>query len=717
MKILRILDVDLPINDENISFTIPARTEMVIPLKVVNPEIREGLIPRCKIPEGVYLSNAITRVHSNNVCLATIANTNNRSFTYHISKVQLEPVEINSIQYASEFVTPPNHNTHSIATDRIASVLQNLRTEHLNEEEKSSIFDICTSFSDIFHLPSDKLTVTDAISHSIQTTSDKPIHSRLYRYPEIHKKEVDSQITKMLNEGIIKPSTSPWSSPLWVVPKKLDASGEKKWRLVVDYRNLNQITIGDSFPLPNIEEILNQIGHSQYFTVLDLTSGFYQIPMSPQDTPKTAFSTPTGHYEFDRMPFGLKNSPATFQRLMNNVLTGLQGSKCFVYLDDIVVYAASLESHKQKLIEVFQRLRQNSLKLNPDKCEFLRREVTYLGHIISKDGIRPNPEKVEVIQKFPVPKNPTQIKSFLGLCGYYRKFIKDFSNISKPLTLLLHKDKKFSWTFEQQTAFEKLKGIILSSDLILQYPDFSKPFLLTTDASNVAIGAILSQGKINEDLPISFASRTLNKCEQNYSTIEKELLAIIWAIKHFRPYLYGHKFTIVSDHRPLVWLKNCKDQNSKLLRWRLLLEEYEYDIIYKPGKINKNADALSRIVHENQLFAFDELPRFSDFLKARNCNQIPNRMITANNGSIKNSTNLKILFQSGDNDETTLTSKLSLENNLKLSNSNELYSCERISGNFLISYHKQNYFDPIIYSDLFSALSTVFAYCDHNQIN
>lgn len=254
----------------------------------------------------------------------------------------------------------------------------------------------------------------------------------------------------MLNQRIIKPSTSPWSSPLWVVPKKLDASGERKWRIVIDYRKLNEKTIGDAYPLPNIEDILDQLGHAQYFTTLDLASGFHQIPMNPDDAPKTAFSTPNGHFEYTRMPFGLKNAPSCFQRMMNSVLMGLTNTQCFVYLDDVVLYGSTLEDHNRKLKNIFYRLRENNLKLQLDKCEFLKKSCEYLGHVISDDGVRPNPRKVECIERVSQPQSQKQINMFLGLVGYYRKFIENFSTIAKPLTLLLKKDAPIKWSNDQE---------------------------------------------------------------------------------------------------------------------------------------------------------------------------------------------------------------------------------------------------------------------------
>ncbi len=308
----------------------------------------------------------------------------------------------------------------------------------------------------------------------------------------------------------------------------------------------------------------------------------------------TAFSTNKGHWHFKKMAMGLKTSPSTFQRLMNNVMTGIVGIKCLVYLDDIIIYGKNLSDHNNKLREVFERLQKHNLKIQPDKCEFLKQECLYLGHIISEHGIKPDPNKIKSVLEFPIPATVKQIKSFLGLSGYYRKFIKSYSLIAKPITNLLKKGVTFNWDDNCQKAFDCLKSS-LCSEPILQYPDFTKPFIVTTDASGKALGAILSQGEVPQDLPIAYASRTLNKSENNYSTTELECLAIIFAVKIFRPYLYGRKFIILSDHRALSWLFNLKDPLSKLARWRIFLEEYDYEIKYKPGVQNSNVDALSRM--------------------------------------------------------------------------------------------------------------------------
>jgi len=598
-------DQDLKFS-RNKEITLPPRSRTIIPIRVTNTPLTEGYIPRLNISDNIYFGEALVRNHNGSVLIGII-NTSEAVERIKLPKIQLEEIE-------SVSTLPPRRNpeqspsgnskapTTQIATiettlvpkqTQVAKIKTLLRLDHLNDEESQHVERIIQKHGDLFQLPTDTLGFTTLINHKIETTDNQPIHTKQYRYPPAHKEEINKQIETLLNNDVICPSTSPYNSPLWVVPKKPDSLGNKRWRMVVDFRGLNEKTIGDAYPLPNITEILDQLGSAKYFSVFDLASGFHQIPMHEPDAPKTAFSTPYGHYHFKRMPFGLKNAPATFQRLMDQALAGLQGTEVFVYLDDIVLYASSLKEHEIKFNKLAERLRKANLKLQPDKCEFLRKEVTYLGHIIGEDGVRPDPQKINAVKNFPRPNNAKTIKQFLGLAGYYRRFIQDFSKIARPLTCLLKKDIKFDWTDAQELAFTTLREALCSQPL-LQYPDFSQPFVVTTDASKYAVGGILSQGPVGGDHPIAYTSRLLNSAEQNYSTIEKELLAIVYSVNHFRPYLYGHKFLLVTDHKPLVWLHSVKDPTSRLLRWRLKLAEYEYTVAYKAGKTNLNADALSR---------------------------------------------------------------------------------------------------------------------------
>jgi hypothetical protein len=404
-----------------------------------------------------------------------------------------------------------------------------LRTEHLNSEERVSLIKICEEYNDVFYLLGDKLTFTTAAEHAIPTPAIDPtrgINTKPNRIPEVHREEVQRQTDQVLHDGIIESSSSPWNSPILLIPKKADASGRKKWRIVVDFQKLNEVTIGDGFPLPVVSEILDTLGNSKHFSTVDCARGFLQVPVKPEDQPKTAFSTWEGHFQYKRMPFGLKGAPATFQRLMTTVLSDIQGIKCLVYLDD-VVFGKNLNTHNERLREVFSRMRQHNLKLQPDKCEFLQKEVSYVGHVIGQTGVRPDEKRVKVVKDYPKPKTTRELKGFLGLAGYYRRFIPNFSKIAKPLTELLKKKVPYIWNDKTETAFVTLKNL-LTTEPLLRYPDFTRPFVLTPDASNEAIGALLSQGPVGKDLPIAYSSQTLSNAEKNYSTIEKELLAVVW---------------------------------------------------------------------------------------------------------------------------------------------------------------------------------------------
>lgn len=450
------------------------------------------------------------------------------------------------------------------------------------------------NFKDLFFKEGDTLSATTEIRHNITTTIDKPLYSKIYRYPQIHENEIQRQILEMLENKIIRESNSPYNSPLWIVPKKIDNSGLKKWRLVIDYRKLNEHTVDDKFPIPNLNSLLDKLGKSQYFTTLDLAKGFHQILVKEEDRKKTAFSTPFGHYEFIRMPFGLKNAPSTFQRMMNTVLRDYINKICVVYMDDILVFSTSLKEHIINLMQIFKALRNARLKIQVDKCDFLKKETHFLGHILTTDGVKPDVNKISVIQNLRLPTTEKQIKSFLGMTGFYRKFIRDYAKIAQPLTNVLKKKNKININNPCFiAAFEKLKELITNSP-ILRYPNFNKRFKIITDASNFAIGAVLMQ----DGHPLAYASRTLNDHEINYATIEKELLAIVWGVKYFRPYIYGREFDLESDHQPLKWLL-CKysgrDISPRLQRNLIDLGEYNFKIEYIKGKYNYIADFLSRI--------------------------------------------------------------------------------------------------------------------------
>lgn len=521
-------------------------------------------------------------IKKGNIHNTTTANKNNKKNTTTRNKDKNDYKKNNNVKKEqSNFIE--KHETQKIKTL--------LRHDHINKETKDKLIKLIGKYPTMIKEEEDPLKATNLIKHTIPLKTDKPIFSRNYRYPQQFKNDLDIEIQKLLKANIIRESNSPYNSPVWVVPKKLDASNKRKIRMVIDYRKLNQETVPDKFPLPNIEDLLNKLNGSKIFSTIDLTSGFHQIEMDPESIPKTAFSTDTGHYEFLRMPFGLCNAPPTFQRAMNMMLSNTPNT--LVYMDDIIIFSSSIDEHLKHLETVFDKLCKHSLSIQLDKTEFLKEKLPFLGHIITADGIHTNPDKIKAIENFPLPTNPKEIKQFLGMTGYYRKFIHNYAHIAKPLTLQLRKDHDLN-PIEYKESFELLKTHMVNAP-ILQFPDWNLPFILTTDASSVALGAVLSQISEGKDHPIAFASRTLSATEQRYATIEKELLAIVYACTHFKPYLYGKRFTIQTDHKPLQWLFSMKNANTRLMKWIFYLTEFEFDIKHIEGKTNYVADALSRV--------------------------------------------------------------------------------------------------------------------------
>lgn len=546
--------------------------------------IKKGtvLIPEQCINNNAIIPSTVTQAENYHCKIPLYTSTD--EFQKIDTPICARHINENEIDVCNLRISPQGFNTENLDID----------LSHLPENQQKQTRDLCNNYSDIFYREGDILSFTNLVKHKIPLNSDEIVFCKPYRFPQVQKEEINRQINEMKHQNIITESTSPYNSPIFLVPKKPDRTGKKTWRMVVDFRKLNQKTIEDKYPIPNIATVLDLLGNSALFSKLDLKSGYWQIEIDKADQHKTAFSTEEGHWHFLRMPFGLKNAPACFARVINEVLKGLINKICLVYLDDIIILGKDFEEHLKNIQTVFQRLREHNFRVQMDKSEFCLTEIEYLGHLVTNQGIKPNPKLVDKIKQVPLPCTQKQVKSFLGLTGYYRKFIRNYATITKPLTRCLKKNSKVEHTAEFKEAFERVKKIIINPP-ILKYPDFSQPFNITTDASNVGIGAVLSQGVVGRDNPIMFYSRTLNESEVNYSTIEKECLAIIQAVKIFRPYVYGRKFKIISDHQPLQWLFNLREPNSKLVRWRLKLEEFDYEIQYKKGSANTNADFLSRL--------------------------------------------------------------------------------------------------------------------------
>ena len=450
----------------------------------------------------------------------------------------------------------------------------------------------------LFALSDLELGCTSSIKHEIKLNNEVPFKDRYRRIPPQQFEEVRNHLQDMLKIGAIRRSCSPWASAVVLVRKK-----DGSLRFCIDLRHLNSRTIKDAYSLPRIEESLDCLNGACIFTSLDLKSGYWQVEMAENSIPYTAFTVgPLGFYECVRMPFGLTNAPATFQRLMESCLGELHLQYCIIYLDDIIIFSKTPEEQLQRLRNVFEKLSESGLKLKPSKCDFFRKRLEYLGHIVSEHGIETNPKKIEVIQKWPIPTNITETRSFLGLCNYYRKFIKDYAKIAKPLYKLISgenskkKNNEIEWTSHCQFAFDLLKKLCTEAP-VLAYADYTKTFKVHTDASEDGLGAVLYQDQNDgTSRVIAYASRSLKKSEKKYHSSKLEFLALKWAITdRFHEYLYGGTFEVHTDNNPLTYVLTTAKLDATGQRWVASLANYNFTIQYRSGKQNIDADALSRI--------------------------------------------------------------------------------------------------------------------------
>ena len=405
-----------------------------------------------------------------------------------------------------------------------------------------------------------------------------------YRMAPTELKELKIQLQELLDKGFIRPSVSPWGAPVLFVKKK-----DGTLRMCIDYRQINKVTVKNKYPLPRIEDLFDQLKGAGVFSKIDLRSGYYQLRVKDVDVPKTAFRTRYGHYEFLVMPFGLTNAPAAFMDLMNKVFRPYLDQFVVVFIDDILVYSKDEQEHEQHLKIVLLTLRDKKLYAKLSKCDFWLKEISFLGHIMSAEGIRVDPVKIEAVVNWKPPRNFTEVRSFLGLAGYYRRVVKGFSIIASPLTKLLRKGVMFEWSDKCQNSFEQLKDMLVEAPVLTQ-PTSGKEYTLYSDASGIGLRCVLMQ---NEKV-VAYASRQLKLHELNYPTHDLELAAVVFALKIWRHYLYGEKCRIYTDHKSLKYLLMRKELNLGQRRWLELFKDYDCIIDYHPGKANVVADALSR---------------------------------------------------------------------------------------------------------------------------
>ena len=462
-------------------------------------------------------------------------------------------------------------------------------------EERSQLLELVEEYSECFAWDGE-LGNCDLIQHRIELTTDEPVRRPAYRVAQVDRDTIEREVRDMLEKGVIEPSVSPYAAGVVLVPKK---SGET--RFCVDYRGLNKITKADNYPMPlTRSEIFNTLGEAKIFSCLDCQQGYWQVTIAEEDRHKTAFRCFLGLYQYIRMPFGLKTSPSTYQRLMSHILSGYTGKFCHCFIDDIICYSKTLEEHLEHLKLIFARLRDAGIKLKPSKCVLAKEKVKYLGHIISPGEIRPDPDNITKIRDLPAPNTVKQVRSFLGMASYYRTFLPDFSRRAQPLTELTKKRATFHWGQQEEEAFEDLKAA-LTQEPVLTLPDFTKPFILMTDGSSTGLGAILGQQFDREakERVIAYASRRTTKLEENYSACELECVALVWAVQHFRDFILGRRVEVVTDHWALKWLQDLRNPNPRLQRWRMALQEYDINITHKPGNQHRNADFLSRIYEKD----------------------------------------------------------------------------------------------------------------------
>ena len=471
-----------------------------------------------------------------------------------------------------------------------SQILNDLGTKlsHLPSVQRKELAEVITQYREVFP---DVPSKTNVIEHDVDVGDSAPIKQHPYRVSPMKKELLDKEVQYMLKNDIIEESQSNWSSPCILVPKH-----DGGFRFCTDFRKVNDKTKSDSFPIPRIADCIDQIGNAKFVSTFDMLKGYWQVPLTQRAREISAFVTPSGLYQYKVMPFGMKNAPATFQRMVNKLVRDIDG--CEGYIDDVVIFSDNWSDHIRQIKSFFQIMREAKLTINLMKSEFGKATVKYLGHIVGQGQVRPLDAKIQTIVKYPIPTSRKELARFLGMAGYYRNFCLNFSEIAAPLTNLLSKKVKFVWTDDCQLAFDKVK-LLLQKSPVLKSPDYEKPFKLIIDSSDVGTGSVLVQEASDGlDHPVSYFSKKFLKYQKNYSVVEKETLGLVLALEHFDVYLGSTPFKIkvYTDHNPLTFLKTMKNKNQRLVRWSLALQEYNLDIQHIPGSENVVADALSRCI-------------------------------------------------------------------------------------------------------------------------
>lgn len=488
-------------------------------------------------------------------------------------------------------------NSMEISLDSILTV--NDDKKGLNSSQSIELNQILDKF---FHdNGKNAIGCTDLIKHKI-VTSATPIKQRYYPVNPVMQAHIDKELNEMLEQGIVERSNSPWSSPIVMVKKK-----DNSYRFCVDFRKLNAVTEKDAYAIPYVSHTLDKLSKAKYFSTIDIKSAFWQIKLDEDSKKYTAFTVPNrGLFHFNRLPFGLHNSSATFQRLIDSIIGPDLEPFAFAYLDDVVISTPTFEKHIEILKEVANRLNNAGLTINKEKSHFCCSKIKYLGYVVDSQGLHVDPDKIDAILKLPIPKNVREVRRILGTISWYRKYVPHFADLVSPLTDLLKKNKPFIWSEKCQASFIKIKEALVQSP-VLNGPDYNLPFVLQTDASGVGIAGVLTQPDADgQDKVICYISRALTTQERKYSTTERECLAVIWCIEKLRPYLEGITFEVITDHASLVWLQTLKTLNGRLARWSIRLQQYSFNIKHRKGKYMIVPDMLSRAVENVDAFDIQE---------------------------------------------------------------------------------------------------------------
>ena len=476
----------------------------------------------------------------------------------------------------------------AVLPDYLEDIIQGSHPS-LGDTGRQSLRDLLHRYEHVFPALGGPVTGrSKSVQHEIETNEGRPVRCGPRRLAPAGLRREQDCVKEMLTGGQVEPSDSPWASPVVLVTKK---DGSTRFR--VDYRRLNAMTIKDAYPLPRIDDSLRLLGNQQWFSTMDLASGYWQVAMSPEAKRKAAFVTNEGLFQFRVMPFGLCNAPATFERLMDRVLCGMRWSRCLVYLDDVISFGKTISEALLRLEEVLARLSEFGLQLKAKKCTFMQTEVAFLGHIVGRTGLACDPDKLSAVRNWHEPNKVKAVRQFVGFVGYYRRFVKNFAELADPLVSLTRKGVPFVWGIEQQRAFDALKACLLSAP-ILGFPTEEDRFVLDTDASLFAIGGVLNQIQNGEEVVIAYASRSLRLSQRRYCTTRREMLAAVVMCTHFRSYLRGSQFTLRTDHSSLRWLQKFKNEDGMLARWYLLLGQFSVTFEYRPGSLHNNADGMSR---------------------------------------------------------------------------------------------------------------------------